>query len=46
MERAADAHRDVEKARLMLEGKIEVNDFHVFLCHNSGDKKVVKEIGR
>jgi hypothetical protein len=45
MDHAADTQRDIEVATLTLQGKIETNDFDVFLCHNSKDKVKVKEIG-
>jgi hypothetical protein len=45
MDRNADARRDIEAARSVLQGKIETKDFDVFLCHNSQDKPAVKAIG-
>ncbi|MCP4688408.1 MAG: hypothetical protein GY859_10175, partial [Desulfobacterales bacterium] len=40
MDRAADERRALETAASMLQGKIETNDFDVFLCHNTEDKPV------
>jgi len=34
-----------DKAASIIQGKIEIGDFDVFLCHNSEDKHAVKEIG-
>jgi DNA-directed RNA polymerase subunit RPC12/RpoP len=44
MDQAADAMRARETAALTLEGKIETNDFDVFLAHNSFDKAAVSII--
>jgi small GTP-binding protein len=41
----ADAGRRREINASVLQGKIETNDFDVFLCHNSQDKRAVKELG-
>jgi len=46
IDRRADAARDQETARIALEGKRLVNDFDVFLCHNSADKPAVKRIAK
>jgi hypothetical protein len=46
MNRAADARRERETAAFILQGKIATGGFDVFLCHNSADKPVVKEIGQ
>lgn len=45
IDRLADAKRESETATFILQGKIETNDFDVFLCHNTEDKPLVKEIG-
>ncbi len=45
MDRAADTQRDQGAAKSTLQGKIETNDFDVFLCHNNKDKPEVKRIG-
>ncbi|HEV2765649.1 MAG TPA: TIR domain-containing protein, partial [Pyrinomonadaceae bacterium] len=45
MDRAADEKRDLAAAAMVLQGKIQSEDFDVFLCHNSQDKPAVKEIG-
>lgn len=45
MDRAADSRRDLDTATTILAGKMEAEDFDVFLCHNSSDKESVKEIG-
>jgi GTPase SAR1 family protein len=41
----ANARRDIDVAATRLKGKVETNDFDVFLCHNSRDKSEVKAIG-
>ena len=38
MNQSADERRDRGAAATLLKGKIETNDFDVFLCHNSKDK--------
>ena len=45
MNRSADEKRDQEVAATRLRGKIETNDFDVFLCYNSRDKSHVVAIG-
>ncbi len=45
MDRAADVGRERDAAVSVIQGKIETDDFDVFLCHNSEDKPAVKEIG-
>jgi GTPase SAR1 family protein len=45
MNRTADALRERDTATFIIKGKIETNDFDVFLCHNSRNKNAVKEIG-
>ncbi|HLZ81567.1 MAG TPA: TIR domain-containing protein, partial [Ktedonobacteraceae bacterium] len=45
MDRAADEQRDHETSQTTLRGKIETEDFDVFLCHNGEDKAAVKKIG-
>jgi hypothetical protein len=45
MDQAADSGRELDAAVSVLQGKIETNDFDVFLCHRSEDKPIVKEIG-
>jgi len=44
MDQAADKQRDMEMASTVIRGKIESDDFDVFLCHNSKDKDSVKNI--
>jgi hypothetical protein len=44
MDIAADAKRARETAALTLEGKIETNDFDVFLAHNNFDKVAIQKI--
>lgn len=46
LDRATDAVRERDTAASILSGKIATGDFDVFLCYNSEDKPVVKEIGR
>ena len=41
----ANARREIDVAATRLKGKIETNDYDVFLCHNSRDKAEVKAIG-
>jgi hypothetical protein len=45
MDTAARMKRELNSAAMTLKGKIESNDFDVFLCHNSEDKDAVKAIG-
>lgn len=45
LDRSADARRDMEAATSVLRGKEVVQDFDVFLCHNSRNKKEVRSIG-
>jgi WD40 repeat protein len=45
MDRSADIKRTREAAGSTLQGKIEIGDFDVFLCHNVRDKLDVKRIG-
>lgn len=45
MDAAARTKRELNSAAMTLKGKIESNDFDVFLCHNSEDKDAVKAIG-
>ncbi len=45
MDQAVTAQRKRDTATMVLKGKIESNDFDVFLCHNSQDKTEVKVIG-
>jgi hypothetical protein len=45
MDQAADARRDREAAQTTLQGKIETEDFDVFLCYHDSDKEAVKSIG-
>jgi hypothetical protein len=44
MDRAADARRDREAAVSIIEGKKLTDDFDVFLCHSSADKRAVTAI--
>jgi GTPase SAR1 family protein len=44
MNRNADRQRDYSAAELRLKGKIETNDYDVFLCYNSEDVGQVKAI--
>jgi len=46
MDRAADAQREREVAKTAVQGKQEVKDFDVFLCHHTIDKSAVKQIGK
>ena len=45
MDREADASRDKETAASILIGKRATAAFDVFLCHNSMDKSLVRDIG-
>jgi len=47
MDQAADTQRARAKAASTIQGKVEIGEFDVFLCHNSNeqDKAKVKEIG-
>ena len=45
MHRNANERREIDIAATRLKGKIETNDYDVFLCHNSRDKTEVKAIG-
>jgi small GTP-binding protein len=45
MEQAADAQRERALAASLLQGKAAINQFDVFLCHNSKDKPAVKRLG-
>ncbi len=45
MDRAADMQRDLETAKSILDGKIRINDFDVFLCYNSRNKSEVRKVG-
>jgi WD40 repeat protein len=45
MNRSADERRDEGAAALRLKGKIETNDYDVFLCYNSSDRTHVVAIG-
>lgn len=45
IDQAANAQRDRETAKSILQGKIKAHDFDVFLCHNVSDKPEVKKIG-
>ncbi len=44
MNRAADEGRDRATAAMVVQGKEEVHDFDVFLCHNSSDKESVRKL--
>jgi WD40 repeat protein len=46
MDRAADARRDKETAASVIDGKRQTKDFDVFLCHNSVDKPIVRQISK
>lgn len=46
MNRSADARRDQNIAATQLKGKMEANDYDVFLCHNSKDKEQVKAVAK
>jgi len=41
----ADNQRDREWAKFILQSKIALGDFDVFLCHNDEDKPIVKKVG-
>jgi len=45
MDQAADAQRDIQVNKTSVEGKKELQDFDVFLCHHGIDKPAVKKIG-
>ncbi len=45
MDQAADAQRNIQVNKTSVEGKKEVQDFDVFLCHHGIDKPAVKIIG-
>jgi len=45
MNRSADDRRDRNVAETRLRGKIETEDYDVFLCYNSRDRELVKAIG-
>ena len=45
MNHSADDQRDRNVAEARLRGKIETQDYDVFLCYNSADKERVKAIG-
>jgi LSD1 subclass zinc finger protein len=45
MNRSADARRDRDVAATRLKGKVETDDYDVFLCYNSKDKQEVMAIG-
>jgi hypothetical protein len=45
MENAANTHRPFETSSMILQGKMVLNDFDVFLCYNHSDKSEVKVIG-
>lgn len=44
IDRAARRARDLATAAQTIEGKRKVEDFDVFLCHNSDDKPAVREL--
>lgn len=44
LDRRADAKRNLEAATAVLRGKMETQDFDVFLAHSSRDKNVVETI--
>ena len=44
MNRSADARRNRNIAETRLKGKIEANDYDVFLCYNTRDRQQVKAI--
>ena len=46
MNRKADAYREKDKNASIIEGKLATNDYDVFLCHNSADKRSVVRIGK
>jgi hypothetical protein len=46
MDNAADVKRERDTAVSILQGKIATNDFDVFLCHHSVDKRSVRAIGK
>lgn len=45
MNRIADSQRDLTTAAFILQSKIEINDFDVFLCYSKEDRREVKKIG-
>jgi WD40 repeat protein len=44
MDQAADRNRDFDVAAAKIRGKIETEDYDVFLCHNADDKEEVRQI--
>lgn len=46
LELAADVHRERDVASYRLRGKLATRDYDVFLCHNSQEKRIVKEIAQ
>jgi GTPase SAR1 family protein len=46
MDRTADTQRERETIQSIIQGKLEIKDFDVYLCHNDQDKSEVKGIGR
>ncbi|KST67491.1 WD40 domain-containing protein [Mastigocoleus testarum] len=45
MDKAADTKRNEERATTIIQGKIETQDFDVFLAHNNRDKSQIEIIG-
>jgi hypothetical protein len=45
MNYSADERRDLDVAATRLKGKVETDDYDVFLCHNAKDKQQVMAIG-
>lgn len=46
MNRSADQQRNQSVAATRLKGKVETDDYDVFLCYNSKDRPAVEEIGQ
>ena len=45
MDRTADANRERDAAKAIVQGKLKTDDFDVFLCYNSKDKSQVQGVG-
>lgn len=46
MDKLADNQRELQTASSILQGKIAVGDYDVFLCHNEDDKEAVRTIDK
>lgn len=45
MDKSADDNREIETTASIIQGKRQTEDFDVFLCYNSEDKFVIKDLG-